>query len=85
MAGPPSAAREPESGAADQSGYTVTAGDSRPYADTDTSIGGAKKPDFTSQIMTPQNKVADPVWGVNAPAGGIHPPLPPEIPVTEGE
>jgi hypothetical protein len=85
MSGPASAAREPESGGVDQAGYTPTAGDAQPYADTDTSIGGAKKPPFTSQIMTPQNLVSDPVWGVNAPAGGINAPLAPEIPTTRGE
>ena len=77
--------REPESGGADQAGYTPTAGDARPYADADTSITGHKTPPFTSQIMTPQNLVADPVWGVNAPAGGINAPMAPEIPVTKGE
>jgi hypothetical protein len=83
MAGPPSAAKDPESGGADQGPYTPTAGDSSTYADTDR-FGSTQKGDV-SQIMIPQNKVSDPVWGVNAPAGGIHPPLPPEIPVTEGD
>ena len=76
-------AQDPESGGADQAGYTPTAGDTRDNADTDRF--GTTQKGRTTQIMTPQNKVADPVWGVNAPAGGIHPPLPPEIPVTEGE
>ena len=83
MAGPPSAAKDPESGGADQAGYTVTAGDSRPYADTDR-FGSTQKGDV-SQIMIPNNKVSDPVWGVNAPAGGINAPLAPEIPTTRGE
>lgn len=85
MTAPASAAREPESGGADQGPYTPTAGDARPYADADTSIGGHKMDNFTSQIMTPQNLVSDPVWGVNAPAGGINAPLAPEIPTTRGE
>ena len=41
--------------------------------------------DNLSPIMKPQNKVADPVWGVQAPAGGVNAPLDPEIPVTKGE
>ena len=77
--------RDPESGGADQAGYTPTSGSSVPYADTDRSITGSRKPAFTSQIMTPQNHVADPAWGVNAPAGGKNPPMAPEIPVTLGE
>ena len=77
--------RDPESGGADQGPYTPTNGDARPYADADRSINGHRDPPFTSQIMLPNNKVSDPVWGVNAPAGGKNPPLPPEIPVTKGQ
>ena len=75
--------RDPESGGADQAGYTPTSGSSVPYADTDR-FGSTQKGQ-TLNIMLPQNHVADPVWGVNAPAGGKNPPLPPEIPVTLGE
>ena len=75
--------RDPESGAADQGHYTPTSGDSQAYADTDRF--GTTQTGRTMNIMTPQNKVADPVWGVNAPAGGKNSPMAPEIPVTLGE
>ena len=72
-----------ESGGADQAGYTPTAGDARPYADTDR-FGKTQKGD-TKDIMLPQNRWGDPIWGVNAPSGGIHPPENPDIPATTGE
>ena len=75
--------RSPESGAADQAGYTETSGSAVPYADTDRF--GVTQTGRTMDIMLPQNKVADPVWGVNAPSGGKNPPMAPEIPVTKGE
>jgi hypothetical protein len=83
MASPNIPQRDPESGGADQAGYTPTAGDSQPYADTNRF--GTTQKGQTLNIMIPQNKVSDPVWGVNAPAGGKNPPLPPDIPVTLGE
>ena len=70
--------RDPESGASDQAGYSPTSGDSQPYADTDRSIGGSRTPGCTMNIMIPQNKITDPVWGVNAPSGGKNPPMKPE-------
>ena len=36
-----------------------------------------------TSIRTPQNKVSDPVWGIQYPVGGT--PADPEIPVTKGE
>lgn len=76
-------AKDAESGAADQGQYTPTKGDSRPYADTDR-FGRTQVGD-TTQIMLPQNKVSDSVWGVNGYAGGIKDCEAPEIPVTLGE
>ena len=35
-------------------------------------------------IMKPQNRVSDPIWGIQAPAGGVNAPLEPEIPATKG-
>jgi hypothetical protein len=78
-------AKDPESGGADQSHYTPTAGDARPYADTDRSNGARSQRGDTESIMLPQNRWDDPIWGVNAPAGGIHPPETPDIPATTGE
>jgi hypothetical protein len=74
-----------ESGAADASGHQLTPGDARPYADTDR-FGSTVTGD-TMPIMLPQNKQADPVWGVQAPAGGqsTSTPWEPEIPVTKGQ
>lgn len=76
--------RDPESGGADQAHYTPTAGDSQEYADTDR-FGKTITQNRTKPIQTPQNKVADPVWGVNDYAGGIKECEAPEIPVTLGE
>ena len=39
----------------------------------------------TSPIMKPENRVSDPIWGIQAPAGGVNAPLDPEIPSTKGE
>ena len=75
--------RDPESGGADQPGYTPTAGDSRPFADTDRF--GKTQVGETRNIMLPQNLVSDPVWGVNGYAGGIKDCEAPDIPVTKGE
>ena len=38
----------------------------------------------TTPIMKPENRVADPIWGIQAPAGGVNAPLEPEIPATKG-
>ena len=76
--------RDPES-TGGEPGHQLTPGDARPYADTDRN-GGWQQP-ATINIMLPQNLVSDPVWGVNAPAGGqsTNTPEPPEIPVAKGE
>jgi hypothetical protein len=50
-----------------------------------TGPGGGPGTGGTSPILSPQNKVSDPVWGVNAPSGGANAPLDPEIPVTKGQ
>ena len=87
MASPNIPQRDPESGGADQAGYTPTSGDSQPYADTDR-LGKTITEGRNFQIpmvVNPLNKVSDLVWGVNAPSGGKNPPLPPDIPVTLGE
>ena len=75
-------AKDPESGGG-TTGHQATAGDARPYADTDR-FGKTQTGD-TKPIQSPQNKVSDPVWGVNDYAGGINSPEPPEIPVTKGQ
>jgi hypothetical protein len=75
-------AKDAESGAGIP-GHQMTAGDSRPYADTDR-FGKSQLGD-TKPIQSPQNKVSDPVWGVNDYAGGSNSPETPEIPVTKGE
>lgn len=76
---------EAVSGAGDASGHQSTPGDSQPYADTDR-FGGPQR-GFTAPILTPENKVSDPVWGLQAPAGGqsTNTPWTPEIPVTKGQ
>jgi hypothetical protein len=86
MASPNIPQRDPESGGADQGPYTPTAGNTESYADTDR-FGSTQKGETTdiAFLANPQNHVADSPWGVNAPAGGIHPPETPDIPVTEGE
>ena len=76
-------AKDAESGGADQGHYTPTAGDARPYADTDR-FGSTQKGE-TQNITLPLNLVSDPVWGVNNYAGGINTPEAPQIPVTLGE
>jgi hypothetical protein len=79
-------ARDPEiAGNADTPSHSTTPGDAQPYADTDR-FGTPQKGE-TASIMSPQNKVADPVWGVQAPAGGpvTNTPPAPDIPVTKGE
>jgi hypothetical protein len=71
----------------------VTAGGepSKPFADSssaqyaDTDRRGTSELGETRNIQLPQNLVSDPVWGINAPAGGINSPETPEIPVTKGE
>jgi len=75
--------RDPEDGAGDAQGHQMTAGDARPYADTDR-FGSTQKGE-TQNITLPLNLVSDPVWGVNNYAGGINPPEAPQIPVTLGE
>ena len=74
-----------ESGAADASNHQLTPGDAQPYADTDR-FGGPQR-GFTAPIMSAENKVSDPVWGVQAPAGGqsTNTPWNPDIPVTKGQ
>jgi hypothetical protein len=83
MASPNIPQREPESGAADQGPYTPTAGSSESYADTDR-FGSTQKGE-TINIMLPQNRWNDSVWGVNGPSGGINSPETPDIPATTGE
>jgi hypothetical protein len=74
-------AKAPESGGADAQGHQATPGDSRPYADTNR-FGKTQTGD-TKPIQKPQNLVSDPVWGIQAPVGGV--PADPEIRVTKGE
>ena len=76
-------AKDAESGGADQGHFTPPAGDARPYADTDR-FGKTQTGD-TKPIQSPQNKVSDPVWGVNDYAGGIKECETPQIPATLGE
>ena len=78
-------AKDPES-AGGEPGHQLTPGSSVEYADIDR-FGKTIIANRTMPIMSPQNKWNDPVWGVNAPAGGqsTSTPEPPEIPVTQGE
>jgi len=82
MASPNIPQRDPETGGGEASkGFADSS--SAQYADTDRH--GRTQTGHTIDIRLPQNLVSDPVWGVNVPAGGKNPPLPPEIRVTEGE
>lgn len=77
-------ARDPEiAGSADTPSHPTTAGDSRPYADTDR-FGKTQTGD-TANIQAAQNLVSDPVWGVNNYAGGKNPPEKPQVPAAKGE
>lgn len=68
MAGPNQTwARDPEIAASGTDAHPSTPGDSRPYADTNR-LGSTVK-DHTSPIMAVQNKITDPDWGIQAPAG----------------
>jgi hypothetical protein len=70
-------AKDPEAGASDASGHPTTAGDARPYADTDR-FGKTQTGD-TKPITAPLNRISDDVWGVNNTAGGTNGPGDPEI------
>ena len=76
-------AKDAESGGAYAAGHASGPDDSGAFADVDR-FGTTQKGNPTP-IRTPQNKVSDPVWGINAPDGGVNPPDAPEIPVTKGE
>lgn len=78
-------ARDAESGAGDAQGHQETAGDSRPYADTDRNSAAQRRPEANTPIPPPRNLVSDEVWGWNDTAGGRNAPMAPEIPVTKGE
>lgn len=75
--------RDPETAGDGGPGHQMTSGDARPYADTDR-FGTTQTGRTMPNPVTPQNKVSDPVWGVQHPAGGGNP-ADPEIPVTKGE
>ena len=75
-------AQDPESGAGEPGHPTFGDSSSAQYADTNRF--GKPQTGDTASILTPQNLVGVPVWGVNAPAGGGTPAAP-EIPVTKGE
>jgi hypothetical protein len=79
-------ARDPEIAGSGGPGHQLTPGSSEEYADTDR-FGKTITANRTKPIMSPQNKWNDPVWGVNAPAGGQSTSTPeaPEIPVASGE
>ena len=72
-------ARDPESGGQDSPGHQETAGDSRPYADTDR-FGKTQTGDATA-ILGPRNHITDDVWGVNDTAGGVKGPAAPDVPI----
>lgn len=74
-------AQDAESGAGEPGHPTNGDSNSAPYADTDRF--GKPLTGATAPIFAAQNLVSDPVWGVQAPVGGV--PAAPEIPVTKGE
>ena len=75
-------AQDPETGGGAQGNPTHGDSNSSQYADTNRF--GKPQTGDTAPILTPQNKVSDPVWGVNGYAGGGTPAAP-EVPVTKGE
>lgn len=77
-------ARDPEIAGTGGPHYTNPAGSSEEYSDTDR-FGKTIIANRTKPIQSPQNKVSDPVWGVNDYAGGIKECEAPEIPVTKGQ